>query len=174
MWDSLLAVRGGSLPDHGTSFLALPLMTAVRDVPSGSLADVKIKRSSRILSSQTALSVAVRSRFPDGSNSLKVATPVQSGFTVYVPEAVDSVTVPFKLAVTVPVRFPAASSVTRPIATLGPMSTTVPLSETPYFPAARANEHAGSPATAWVAAVLTTKVAAKTNTTVVRTLWRCM
>src|SRR5215472_13981987 len=139
MWDSLLAERGGSLPDHGrasgalrlTSFLALPLMTAARDVPSGSLADVKIKRSSRILSSHTALSVAVRSRFPDWSNSLMLATPVQSGFTEYVPEAVDSVTVPFKLAVTVPVRFPAASSVTRPIATLGPIPTTVPLSETP-------------------------------------------
>src|SRR5215469_12942327 len=123
MWDSLLAVQGDSLPYHGTSFLALPLMTAARGVPSGSLADVKIKRSSRILSSQTALSVAVSSRLPDGSNSLMLATPVQSGFTEIVPEAVDSLTVPFKFAVTVPLRFPAASSVTRPIAALGPIPT---------------------------------------------------
>lgn len=79
---------------------------AVRDVPSGSLADVKIKRSSRILSSQTAFSVAVSTRFPDWSNSLTLATPVQSGFTESVPTAVDSVTVPFKLPVTVPLRFP--------------------------------------------------------------------
>lgn len=54
----------------------------------------------------TRATVAVRAKFPDWSNSLKVVVPVQSGFTVYVPESMVFVTLPFKLAVTGPLTFP--------------------------------------------------------------------
>ena len=82
-----------------------------------------------MLSTHTKSTVAVIIKFPDWSNSLKLAVPVQSRFTVYVPERVEWVTLPFKLAVTGPPIFPAASSVNNASAALGPIPTTVPLSE---------------------------------------------
>jgi hypothetical protein len=68
--------------------------------------------------------------------------PVQSGFTVYVPEKVSSVAVPFKFAVALPFnRLPAASKVNIPRDDLGPMPTTVPFVVNPHFPTVRPGEH---------------------------------
>src|SRR5215831_14445360 len=124
---SLPATDRRVLPGHGTIFLASPFMTIGRGLPS-STADVKIKRSSRILSSHTTSSVTVRSKLPDRSKMSKLPVPVQSGFTVTVPENVSFVTVPFKLDVALPfVAFPAASRVIIPTDVLSPTPTMVPL-----------------------------------------------
>src|SRR5215469_7819211 len=69
-------------------FFALPFMTVARGVPLDNVADVKTNRNSRISSSHTMSAVTVRIRFPNWSNSPKRDVPVQSGFTVYVPETV--------------------------------------------------------------------------------------
>jgi hypothetical protein len=160
----------GFIADYGTNFLALPLITVGSDVPSGSTTDVKRKRNSFMLSSHTNATVAVSSKFPDWSNSPKVLVPVQSRLTVYVPESVELLTPPFKLAVTEPLIFPAASSVNRAKAALGPIPTTVPLSETPYAAAARASEHAAPSACAVAAPLI--RVAAKRTTSVVSEMLR--
>src|SRR5579872_382201 len=93
--------------------------------------------------------------------------PVQSGFTVYVPENVSLAIAPFKLEVAAPLStLPAESRVRMPTASLGPTPTTVPLSVNPQVPAARLSEH-GPPACAGAAALIT-RVTAKTNANPVR------
>ena len=76
------SARGDICLVHGTNFFAVPFMTVARDVPFASVADVKIKTISRMLFTHTKSTVAVRIKFPDKSNSLKLAEPVQSRFTV--------------------------------------------------------------------------------------------
>ena len=98
-----------SNPGYGTVFLASPLMTVDSEVPSGSTAEVKRNRNCRMLSSHMSETVAVRSKFPDESNSPKVVVPVQLEFTEYVPESEELVTLPFRLDVTLPLIFPDAS-----------------------------------------------------------------
>src|SRR5215467_4742004 len=70
------------LPDHGINFLASPFITVSRGGPLAGVADVKMKRSSRILSSHARFSFAVKSKLPEGSKTLRANVPVQSEFTV--------------------------------------------------------------------------------------------
>ena len=107
-----------------------------------------------MLSSQTESNVTVRSKLPDRSWIARLAVPVQSESTVYVPENSSWAMAPFRLEVALPfVTFPAASNVIVPSETLGPTPMTVPFVLNPYVPAARASEHAAA-RTCAVAAIL--------------------
>src|SRR5581483_1105836 len=72
---------GLRMSHHGTNFLASPFTTGASGVPLANVTDVKRNRASRMLSSHTISTVAVRITFPESSDSLKLAVPLQSEFT---------------------------------------------------------------------------------------------
>src|SRR3974390_1244735 len=70
------------------------------------------------------------------------SSPVQSGFTKYVPEKSSGVTVPFRLEVALPfTTFPEGSSVKMAADTLGPMPIKFPWVQAAYLPATWEMEH---------------------------------
>jgi hypothetical protein len=90
----------------------------------------------------------------------KRVLPLQPGLTEYVPERFVALILPPKLAVILPVTFPAESKVNLPTAALDPIPTIVSLSENPLLPEARVIEHAPVSACAAVA-MLSTNATAK-------------